>query len=453
MVIHNSLIQYCQDFYMATFADKEISKYQINNAKYTLENANLNPVDYIGMSDDSAIMYNDIDDITLYIALDNNLKSVINTVDSFKEKNEELLFNETNEYWNNYIEKLNTNIGANRERQIIERSAYLFALLSNKETGGVIASPDVDENFTKCGRYGYCWPRDAIFIMKALALLGLNKNVDNFYNIWAQKAQLDNGLYEQRYYVNGELAPSWGVQIDETASMLIGIYNYGKCRKLENIIVKATNALIDSLDDTFKSKECFDLWEETKGCHLYTTASIYDALLKSRKMLLKIGKSKNKQLINNIEKILPKIQSVIRKDFVKDGIFIRRIGNTQVDISLLCLVTPFDIFDNSNPIVKNTVQEIEKVLKAPNGGYFRYQWDNYIGGNAWIIASLWLAMYYIKAGDRNKAQELFSWVTNHADNMSFLPEQIEREGHKTAWICSLAWSHAMYVIVANELKD
>ena len=49
--------------------------------------------------------------------------------------------------------------------------------------------------------------------------------------------------------------------------------------------------------------------------------------------------------------------------------------------------------------------------------------------------------------------ELFNWVTNHADNLSFLPEQIDRNGDKTAWVVQLAWSHAMYVIVRNELKE
>ena len=453
MVVQNSLIQYCQDFYMATFSDKDISKYQINNSKYSLDNANLNTSEYIGMSDDSAILYADIDSITLYIALDNNLKDIMTNIELYKNQKEEELYSKTESFWKKHIENLNTNIGSDKENQIIERSALLFSLLSNKETGGVIASPDVDESFTKCGRYGYCWPRDSIFIMKALSILGLNSLVENFYTVWAKKAQLSNGLFEQRYYVNGELAPSWGVQIDETASMIIGIYNYGKCRKLEDVIVKATNAILNYLNEDFISKPCYDLWEERKSSHLYTTASIYDALIKSKKMLLKIGKPKNKELINRIDKTVPKILSSIRNTFVKDGVFVRSTDNNQVDISLLGVVTPFNIFDCNNPIVKNTVQEIERTLKAPNGGYFRYQWDTYIGGNAWIISSLWLALYYIKEGNIERARELFSWVTKHADNMLFLPEQIEREGDKTAWICSLAWSHALYIIVADELKD
>ena len=116
-------------------------------------------------------------------------------------------------------------------------------------------------------------------------------------------------------------------------------------------------------------------------------------------------------------------------------------------------MTPFNIFSVDDEIIKKTVYEIERTLHMANGGYMRYQWDNYIGGNTWIISSLWLAMYYIKAGNVTRAKELFDWVTNHADNLYFLPEQIEREGDKTAWVSQLSWSHAMYVIVKKMLLD
>ncbi len=452
MMVKDALIQYCQDFYMATFSTLPIKQYQINNARYTLENAYLRPEDYIGMSDDSAILYQDINEITLYICCSQTLKDTMQSIEYFRNQDENVLCENTKKYWKQYLQNLKCELGDGKEREIIERSIYLFALLSNKKTGGIIASPDVDETFSKCGRYGYCWPRDAIFIMKALAILNMNDLVTNFYQVWANHAQLENGLFEQRYYVNGELAPSWGIQIDETAAILLGIDAYGKCRQMESVILKATQSLLDFLDEEYKSKTCFDLWEERKGVHLYATASIYAALRASRRMLSKIGKVKNKKLISSIEKILPKILSSIRKNFVKDGIFVRSIDNTQMDISLLGLVIPFDIIEITNPIMKNTVQELEKHLKLPNGGYLRYEGDQYIGGNAWIISSLWLALYYNKIGNQERAKEILDWVTNHADSMNFLPEQIEREGNKTAWITQLAWSHAMYVIAVKEIE-
>lgn len=168
-------------------------------------------------------------------------------------------------------------------------------------------------------------------------------------------------------------------------------------------------------------------------------------------MLSKISKGKYRELIKEIEKIIPKMQTAIRNNFVENGILKRSLDDSKIDISLLSVLIPFNIFEEGNSILKNTVQEIEKTLKLPNGGYLRYQNDNYIGGNAWIISSLWLSLYYIKSGNIKRAREIFDWVTEHADNLYFLPEQIEKYGDKTAWISQLAWSHGMYVIVKQEL--
>ena len=47
MVVSNALIQYCQEMYMTTVANQEISKYQINNSSNALLNGDFNQEDYI----------------------------------------------------------------------------------------------------------------------------------------------------------------------------------------------------------------------------------------------------------------------------------------------------------------------------------------------------------------------------------------------------------------------
>ena len=456
MLINNTLIQYAQDMYMSTFSNKPISNYQINNSKYTLENGNLNPEDYIGMSEDSVILYENVDDITIYIVLENELKASLETIKWCKEKEENLFYGTTKKYWEEYLLKYSSNsilkdLNKIKEKEIIERTILMYALLSNPNTGAVLASPDVDENFEKCGRYGYCWPRDALFINKALNILGMKKLTDRFYNVWATKAQFDSGIFEQRYYSTGELAPSWGIQIDETAAILIGVHENGKWRKLEELIYKATIGLLNFINEEHISKPCFDLWEERKGNHLYSTASIYEGLKCANEMLLSINSIKYKKLSVVILEELENIKEAIKNKFIKDNRLLRAVDDWQIDISLLAAVVPFKILDINDEVIKNTVELIENKLKLSNGGYLRYEWDNYIGGNAWIVSTLWLAMYYIETQNYDRATELFDWVTEHADNLNFLPEQIEREGHKSAWVMQLSWSHAMYVIVKDKL--
>ena len=197
MCVDNTLIQYCQDMYMATFSDKKISNYQINNTRYTLENGYLNPEDYIGMSDDSAIFYENVDDITIYILFENELKLAMESIKWCKEQAENLFYGSTKKFWEDYLQKYSSNailkdLNKIKEKEIIERTILMYALLSNPKTGAVLASPDVDEYFEHCGRYGYCWPRDALFINKALNILGMKNLTDKFYDVWARKAQFDS---------------------------------------------------------------------------------------------------------------------------------------------------------------------------------------------------------------------------------------------------------------------
>ena len=227
----------------------------------------------------------------------------------------------------------------------------LYALITNPDTGAVLASPDVDENFERCGRYGYCWPRDALFINTSLNILGLTNLTDKFYDVWVRKAQLNSGLFEQRYYSNGELAPSWGIQIDETAAILIGIYHNQKFKKLETIIVSAITGLLEFIDQDYLSKDCFDLWEERKGKHLYSTASIYAGLYVGKEMLEKLNKEKYQEVITEITKALSYMKNAILQNFVQDGHFIRTLQDEIVDISLLAVAIPFRIFDVNDRIV------------------------------------------------------------------------------------------------------
>lgn len=87
-------------------------------------------------------------------------------------------------------------------------------------TGGISAAMEVDETFSKCGRYSYCWPRDSVYITKAQDYLKMEKDTEKFYKVFCKNTQSKNGMWEQRFFTDGMLAPCWGYQIDETASVI-----------------------------------------------------------------------------------------------------------------------------------------------------------------------------------------------------------------------------------------
>ncbi len=375
----------------------------------------------------------------------------------------------------------------------------LFPLLTNAETGGIIASPEVDENFTRCGRYAYCWPRDAVFITKAMDILKMEKETERFYKCFCKKTQSKNGMWEQRFYTDGKLAPCWGYQIDETASVVFGVYEHYKYTKSEKFLKdnlqmceKAISFLkkyvkdwleIDGREERDKDKVqeeiensinrqghkypvSYDIWEENdKGVHFYSLASIYSAFDKMLAIYRALGKNvsefENNRLkeekVSKNEREIEKIQVELKK-YIEDNLYdnekksyVRNTEDRRMDISLLGAVTPFNVFKPKETKVKNTVERINLNIRTYTGGYQRYEGDGYMNGNPWPIANLWMTLYYLEAGEKKLAKETFDFVVKTAGKHFYLGEQVDNSTLKPNWVIGLGWSHAMFVIVLEKL--
>ena len=85
-------------------------------------------------------------------------------------------------------------------------------------------------------------------------------------------------------------------------------------------------------------------------------------------------------------------------------------------------------------------------LRTYTGGYLRYENDNYFEGkNPWTIATLWMAMYYQKSGEKRRANECVEFVIKSANEHGFIAEQVNNQTMTSEWVNGLAWAHAMFV--------
>lgn len=103
--------------------------------------------------------------------------------------------------------------------------------------------------------------------------------------------------------------------------------------------------------------------------------------------------------------------------------------------------------------IKNTIDKIDLNLRTYTGGYKRFEQDDYIGGNPWPIATLWMALYHIEAKEYNKAKECLDFVTNSCNEHGFLGEQVDNETMQPSWVIGLGWSHAMYIICLQKISE
>lgn len=486
------LIQYNHDYSLCIFSKDKPLSYQINNVEANIMEGSIGGKDYIGMSADSAISYDlktikpgEEVNINLYLYLnDNKEKCLLNELDNEINRIRKIdivkEFEDVIKYWRKYIkdyDKLNiekSNIDE-RIKKIYKRSILLFSLLTNSQTGGISAGMEVDEDKTKCGRYSYCWTRDAVFITRAMDILGMKNEVEKFYSVFCKKTQSKTGRWQQRFYTDGRLAPCWGYQIDETASVVFGIYEHFKKYKdkafLKDNLKMCENAisyLQKYVDDVIHEKENFipsyDLWEEYEGVSLYSMASIfssYNAMLKIYKNVKTVFENNRLKIeaINKKTKALEQgmleIKEYCLKTFYDETkkTFVRNIDDKKMDISILGAITPFEMFSPKEKNVQNTIERINMTLRTYTGGYVRYEEDRYMGGyNPWPIANLWMACYNLEVGENKKALENFEFVTNSCSEHGFLGEQVNNESMKPAWIIGLTWSHAMYITVLERLK-
>lgn len=489
---NDALLQYMHDYTVCIFSKDKLLSSQINNTIANIYEGQICDKDYVGMSTDSSISYdfgtikaNEEKVFELYIYIDDNkggLYGIDKTVERIRKIDFKTEYDNTKKYWRRYLKNhdgldldLADTLRNRKIQEIYERTILLYPLLSNAETGGISAAIEVDEKLTKCGRYTYCWPRDAVFIANAMDILNMQKEVEKFYKVFCKNTQSRNGMWEQRFYTDGRLAPCWGYQIDETASVIYGVYNHylkildkkflkdnlKMCERAMKFLQEYVNNVISGENQMHVS---YDLWEMCESVHLYSMASIYASF----DIMIKIYEELKEEFVKNrvkqenvnkekgdLRKTLVEIKDFCIKNFYDETkkSFVRNIDDKKIDISILGAVYPFNMLTAKEKKVINTVERINMTLRTYTGGYQRFEQDHYMQGGPWVIANLWMTNYYLETGENKKARECFDFVLKTSGTHGYLSEQIDNNKMAPSWIIGLGWSHAMFIISLKKMIE
>ena len=199
-----------------------------------------------------------------------------------------------------------------------------------------------------------------------------------------------------------------------------------------------------------------------EGVDLYSLASInaaYNAMLKIYEIIEPEYKE-NRLKLENIHKNIVRIkkQLEVMQKYVSQNLYNektktlkRNIEDDKTDISVLGSVYPFEMFGPKEKKVLNTIEKINLTLRTYTGGYLRFEQDSYRGGkNPWPISTLWMAMYYQKAGDNKKAKECIEFVVKSCNKHGLLGEQVDNGSLEPNWVIGLGWSHAMFILALGK---
>ncbi|QMV43908.1 glycoside hydrolase family 15 protein [Cohnella cholangitidis] len=499
----DALLHFRHQYAFAVGSSEECSGYQAGNGAWNgAASGNLNG-NQIDMQPDGAMKWNiaaigpgQSVEIPVYIAAGHSRNDALAALTSAKGKSYGQWYEEMVAYWSDYLANAAPCPGGNEQIvALYERSQLAMKLMADEATGTIVAAPEFDEYFSRCGGYAYSWGRDAAFVTTAFNKAGLGSLSEKFYD-WSITAQEPDGSWQQRHYHDGSLAPHWGLQIDEGSSLIWGMWEYylhsGEREAfLERVwpaVEKGAAFLVQYLDpETGLPKPSKDLWEEREAEHTYSAAAVYGGLTAASSFAKRKGKDQlaeawNKaarQIAASIEErcwnesknsYYRGLKLTVSKEAYEAAIARGERGYVQqrdkgysryvlefdpiVDISLLGISVPFNAVAVDNPRMAKTADTIEQLLTSPKvGGIKRYEDDTYIGGNPWILTTLWLSHYRTLQGRYEDARKLLDYAVDHVTSSGLLPEQVDQETGETAWVVPLTWSHAMFVLAVHMLAE
>jgi glucoamylase len=370
--------------------------------------------------------------------------------------------------------------------ELYGRSLLVLEQLTDRHTGATIAAPEFDPDFAQSGGYGFVWPRDLAYNVLSLLAAGRGDLVRPALR-WLAREQAPEGLWLQRYWTDGSLAPSWGLhQLDETGVVVFAYEAAWRAlgdaaldRELWPSARAAGDFLCDFIDTgTGLPLPSVDLWEQTDGQHSYSAAATYGGLAACARMAARHEPALETRYRGAAERVRAAIEEYLwseehgrylrsrwvgRSDELGDEpppIFERRLRyptravrsvdreDARVDSSLLGLSWPFRAVDPGSARMRKTVAAVERELRLADGGVLRHEGDTYAGGNAWLISTLWLGLAQRQAGDEDGWSRSVAYALSRQTPLGLLPEQVTESGDP-AWVVPLGWSHAMLVLAAR----
>ncbi len=322
---------------------------------------------------------------------------------------------------------------------------------------GIIAS--CDSSIYNYGRdyYSYVWPRDGAYAIWPLIRLGYQEEARRFFRFCADIITPD-GYLMHKYQPDRAIGSTWhplvhgnrvelAIQEDETAVVVFMLgeyldYSHDEefVRDMYSQIVRPACEFMSSFidDATGLPHASYDLWEEKFLTHTYTAAVTYAALKVGIRLAEAFGdgddadawKHAAASLLKNSNAFFDTNQNAFRK-----GLLLKENGSLQFD-NVLDVSSLFGAFTfgyaTDKQFITATAEQIENRLldQSPSGGSPRYEHDGYFQslhpymGNPWFVTTLWMAQYYSRIRQTDKAKSLVEWTLSKALPSGILSEQL-----------------------------
>lgn len=382
-----------------------------------------------------------------------------------------------------------------RVAELFTRSLLLIRTQADKR-GAILASNDSDIMETARAHYSYMWPRDGALVSFALDRVGLSEITRPFFEFCARVLPKDRAALMHKYGPDGTVGASWhpwiiageGPEIpfqEDGTALVVWAFrqHFAKyedrefAKEIYRKLIRPASEFMAAYrhPQTRLPRASWDIWEERRGTHIFTTAAVSAALKAASELAADLGEA---DAAGRFSTAGEEVKGALLAHFWNEdaGCFARMVTHSAdgsltqdmtCDASAYALFA-FGVLPAADPKVVATMERMGRKLwvKAGVGGLARYERDYYfrvsddfdkVPGNPWIICTLWLADWYVATAktpaDLKSALDLLEWAAVCALRTGVLSEQVHPYTLQPLSVAPLTWSHAQFVTTASAYLD
>ncbi len=428
------------------------------------------------------------EEASYHIVAGSSIDEVTETYNSFRKKTPHFHLQEATQFAHGSLSLLDGHFeGLPPDLRDFCRRSYLILKTQIDHGGGILAANDSDIMISNRAHYSYVWPRDGSLVSRILTRLGDHATAARYLEFCRGLEPLTRGYFKQKYQPDGTLGASWHPWIteegpiipwqeDETALTLLALRDHLKStgsvlsqrNSWEPWAIAMTSTLLSYRNaETGLPLASHDLWEERRGIHAFTVATVIVALEAAEELC----DEWRLPLASECANAAATMRSAFLKHFYdrERRAFSRMLHpdlspDTTADSATL-LVGLIGALPMDDPMVEATAKYIKKWLtvKSNVGGLARYTGDWYwrqsdaYPGSPWIITTMWHAQTQIAAATSREGLreplEWLRWAKRYADPTGVLPESLNPDTGKHLSVSPLTWSHSEVIKTALDWCD
>ena len=336
-------------------------------------------------------------------------------------------------------------------RELVQRSSLVLQALTYVPSGAIVAAPTTSLPEIVGGSanwdYRYAWLRDASLTLTALWIGACPDEARRFFD-WMARAtstSIDRGYVPIMFGVEGErdltehelehLAGYRGSrpvrignsawrqqQLDVMGEVLDGAWRLrDQLGELDALTAAFLAGLADRAASDWQRPDA-GIWEAREGERHYVSSKLlcWVAVDRAIRMASALGENAH---VSDWKQAREAIREAVLTEGWSDkaGAYTGAFGSDHLDASVL-LMPILGLLPADDRRMRATVEAIERDLAQ---GPLLQRWTGAGDEGAFVACSYWLAQCHALAGDVDRARDVFEQVTDHANDLGLLSEEID----------------------------